>query len=216
MAKFLNKHWKILLTSITAIWLLSSCNSYKGIAKHEPKSTKDTARLATRFNKTFPPSAPEIKQGIEVKQPDSTDYFKQLLSIELAKKPITKDSIITKYLDNCKDVDSIYEEGYYNGYQVGKIDGKTTCPPSTKRVDTFQVDKPQTIADLWLAKNGIRTLQDSLLIANNTIAKNEKNKKNIWWVIGRLFWFWQVWLILLSIAAFYIIRWDIRTKAHII
>jgi hypothetical protein len=213
MAKFIGKYYVVVGFMLIVAALVSGCNSYKGISKHEPKSTKDTARLATRFNKTFPPSAPEIKQGVEVKQPDSTDFFKQLLAIELAKKPITKDSIITRYLDSCKDVNVVYESGFKLGYEVGVYDGKSKCPPSTKRVDTFSVDKPQTIADLWLAKNGIRILEDKLLLANNTIAKNEKNKKNIWWVLGRLLTFWQVWLILLSIAAFYGLRWYIRNKA---
>lgn len=134
MAKFLNKNWKILLTAITAIALLNSCNSYKGIAKHEPKSTKDTARLATRFTKTFPPKPAEIKQGIEIKQIDSTDFFKQLLAIELAKKPLTKDSIITKYIDSCKDVNEVYESGFKLGYEVGIYDGKSKCPPRQKEL----------------------------------------------------------------------------------
>lgn len=205
MAKFLNKNWKILLTAITAIALLNSCNSYKGIAKHEPKSTKDTARLATRFTKTFPPKPTEIKQGIEVKQPDSTDFFKQFLAIELAKKLLTKDSIITRYIDSCKDVNEVYESGFKLGYEVGIYDGKSKCPPSTKRVDTLLKDSPQTLADLWLANVGIRTLQDSLLLANNTIAKHVANEKSLWWTVKNFFSFRWIWLLCI-LTILYIFR----------
>jgi len=202
----MKKNWKIIITLLLSGWLInSSCNSYKGIAKHEPKSTKDTARLAKRFIATFPAKPAEIKQGIEVKQLDSTDFFKQLLAIELAKKPTIKESIITKYIDSCKDVNEVYESAFKLGYEVGTFDGKSKCPPSTKRVDTFFKDSPQTLADLWLATTGVRALQDSLAIAKDKIARHQKNEGSLWWTVCNFISFRWVWLILL-LTALYIFR----------
>jgi hypothetical protein len=168
---------------------LSSCNptrkAYEGIKKHEPATTADSFKLATRFKTTYPQKPPVIKKGIPVVKPDSTAFFKKKLDSALKAGIVTRKAVEVKYKDTCTTAVDSYDDGYRFGYKLGVWDGQGKCPQSTNTVDTFIQDSQQTLAELAVAQNGLKISNDNLTksLAEQAIYKHQSTVKT-YWLIG--------------------------------
>ncbi len=172
--------------TVAFILLLSSCNAYKQIEKHEPQSVKDTARLLTRYTNTFKPKPPVIKQGKTIYIKDTSKLAQLRKSYDSLKSLPPK--ILTIH-DSCgeESVDG-FAEGFKIGEQKGRYEGLQDCEGSTERIDTLFQDSPETLALLYNQK--VKAGQDAKTIASLTTdkitlkaQKQAKNSEN---------WFWRV------------------------
>lgn len=184
----------IVSITVAFILLLSSCNAYKQIEKHEPQSVKDTARLIARYVKTIPSKPPVIKQGktIVVQKLDSINYYKKLAD-SLRKLPPR----IKTVQDSCgKESVESYDEGYHFGYKLGLYDAKQKYHQTTERTDTVYQDSPETLALLYNQK--VKAEQDDKTIAEltkETIQLSASNKTK-----GSENWFHRIVWVLLAVG----------------
>ncbi len=149
---------------------------YKGIAKHEPKTIRDTAALAIRYSATFPSKKQVIKKGQTVYVKDTAalkKLQKQIDSIKARPK-----EVITIH-DSCgKEANDGYEAGFNLGKQVGHYDGLQDCEGNTFRVDTVYKDFPETIALQYSLKDSLQTAQKQAITEKATIDKQDKKLTN--------------------------------------
>lgn len=202
MSDSINKYKKILFFLCAfafLFWLiaLSGCNGYVRIAKNPPKSVKDTTRLATRFLKTFPPTSGVIKEGKIIILPDSNEYWKNIAILARDKKDSVVIKLKTKYVDTCLSVFDKFEEGSKLGYKIGLAKGKSECPQSTIRIDTFTQDKPQTTAQLHLVTTNLGDTTKELYRIRANYNELHSDVRSFKWSILHLFSFVQMWLILI-------------------
>lgn len=165
-----------------------------------PLTTKDTSRLAGRFLKTFPVEPSIVKEGKIIVLPDSNDYWKNIAIIAGNKKAVIVKELKTQYVDTCLSAFDRFEEGFNNGFDVGFADAKSKCPQSTKQVDTFTQDKPQTTAQLFLLNNNVSDLKNKLAIVSSKYLENKENQRSLKWSLLHLFTFWQIWVLVLFFA----------------
>lgn len=193
--------WAIVMAILLSF--LVSCNAYKGIAigKKGPKSSSDTTNLVQRYLKTIPQDTGGILiKGKVILLPDSNEYWKNAATISVAKKQAAVIMLKTKYTDTCLSVFDRYEEGYNDGIDMGIAEGKSQCPQSTHEVDTFKIDRPQTLARLYLAESNLRDRDKQLYHVTTNYNDLKEDTKSFKWSVGHLFAFGQMWLILILTA----------------
>ncbi len=185
-----------LLSFLFWIFCLSGCNGYIRIAKNPPKSEKDTVRLIERFFKTIPRDTGTLIKGKVILLPDSNEYWKNAAIIAGAKKQAATINLKTKYTDTCLSVFDRYEEGYNDGIDMGIAEGKSQCPQATKQVDTFERDRPQTLANLYLVESNLKHRDEELYHITANYNELKGDTRSFKWSLAHLFSFWQMWLII--------------------
>jgi hypothetical protein len=153
---------------IAILLIVTSCNVYKPLAKHNPKSAADSTRLLTAAMKLLPPVQPPVTITHIDTLHDSTTIFKDRLKTIVVQNP-----------DTCTDY---FSQGESFGFNEGYDKGRSDCPPSTKEVDTVEV-----IPDYIRLQTQNLTTQISDLQKNNLIltTKNEvltKDKNRFMWL----------------------------------
>lgn len=168
--------------------------AYKGIEKHEPKSVKDSSRLANRAKATFPTPPPIVKPGqtqIRTVVREDTRKVKGLQS--------RVDSLLQKLQNNgCENVnlDSLR--------QAISQEIKDSCKPKEEtiykdRVDTLEIPSTEQQAKIFL-------LQTQLAASQKAHQETELKRKDLeerWNYLSNVFgrflvllmnkwWFWLV------------------------
>lgn len=195
-------HLALFYGALIAVLLILSqifgCNptkrAYKGIEKHEPKSVKDSSRLANRAKATFPTPPPIVKPGqtqIRTVVREDTRKVKGLQS--------RVDSLLQKLQSNgCENVnlDSLR--------QAISQEIKDSCKPKEEtiykdRVDTLEIPSTAQEAKIFL-------LQTQLAASQKAHQETELKRKDLeerWSDLSNVFgrflvllmtkwWFWLV------------------------
>lgn len=172
MAKFLNKHWKILLTAITAIALLNACYTDKKATKQITKAIEKKPLIAAKLTR-------EAYPCITVASDTAIIYKDSLIEVDCP--PNATEYFIVR--DTLNRFDTIYKSV--------KVPIKVQLPSTV--VTKYIEDS----AKITLIAGEKRTLEDKLLLANNAIAKHVANENSLWWTFKHLFTFGLSWLILI-------------------
>lgn len=168
--------------------------AYKGIEKHEPKSVKDSSRLANRAKATFPTPPPIVKPGqtqIRTVVREDTRKVKGLQS--------RVDSLLQKLQNNgCENVnlDSLR--------QAISQEIKDSCKPKEEtiykdRVDTLEIPSTAQEAKIFLLETKLAASQKAQQKSEYKQKHLEERWNDLSSVFGRFlvllmtkWWFWLV------------------------
>lgn len=164
----------IALVIMVLVYFLSGCNptkrAYKGIEKHEPKTTLDTLRLAKRVKSVFKPEPPKVIPGKTIVR-----TITKMDTSKVNKLQQKVDSLLSG-IKGCPNLDSIKK------IIVAKI--SSDCKPknivTTKTItDTIVVESPALQSSIYILNQQVQTLQSNKETLTNKLG-DMKDKRDYW------------------------------------
>lgn len=161
---------------MATIIFCTSCNPYKKITKRPPLTVTDSSNLSKVSGRVFPQKKAVVKPGktIVVQKRDSIAHYKRITD---SLKGLPKQVI--RLQDSCgKEANEAYNKGFELGYEVGRYDTKSNCPPNTERVDSFFRPTPEDAVILADTQNKLSAAEKQALKDKATISTQASKSKN--------------------------------------
>lgn len=178
-------------TLLVSALLFSACNptryAYKQVEKRPPLTVMDSLRLNARSLSTWPVKPGVLIEGKAVidTTKDSTAYYKRLSDQLSHQAPTIIEKIKEQYRDTCTTAVDQYEAGFALGKTIGEMSGRSGCPPSVTRTDTFYKAPPAVEVEMGGVRLENKHLNDLVIQTTTERDISRKSaKKRLYWMIG--------------------------------
>lgn len=189
MAKFIGKYYVAIGFILIVAALLSSCYTDKKATKQVTKAIQNKPLIAAKLTRDAYPC-------ITVKSDTAVIYKDSIVMVDC---PPNANEYFIVHDTITKKPDTVFIAGK-------KVPVKIQLPQIRiveKIEDSAKINIARAEVDAALLQ--VRKTEDKLLIANNTIAKHEKNEASLWWTVKNFFSFRWIWL-LCVLVGLYIFR----------